>query len=215
LAKLAFFFEKVKYLCKIFTNMDIKKIQSLMPEVIYSQLPSVIQKYSINTDKRLAHFLSQCGHESGGFRVFSENLNYSAEGLLKTFPKYFTKETAAAYARKPERIANRVYGNRMGNGDEASGDGWKYRGRGCIQLTGKSNYSLYNNAVPENVVASPDLVSGSLALDSAGWFWDKNKLNALSDTGTVEQITRRVNGGQHGLTDRKNRYNQIILMLSK
>jgi putative chitinase len=195
--------------------MDIKKIQSLMPEVIYKQLPSVIQRYQINTEKRLAHFLSQCGHESGGFRVFSENLNYSAVGLLKTFPRYFTGETAALYARKPEAIANRVYANRMSNGDEESGDGWKYRGRGCIQLTGKSNYSLYNNAVPENVIANPDLVSGSLALDSAGWFWETNRLNALADTGTVEQITRRVNGGQHGLTDRKNRYNQIILMLSK
>jgi putative chitinase len=195
--------------------MDIQPIKPLLPESIFNRLPEVIKRYEINTPKRLAHFISQCGHESGGFKVFSENLNYSAEGLLKTFPKYFNAETAAAYARKPERIANRVYGNRMGNGDEASGDGWKYRGRGCIQLTGKSNYSLYNNAVPENVVASPDLVSGSLALDSAGWFWDKNKLNALSDTGTVEQITRRVNGGQHGLTDRKNRYNQIILMLSK
>ena len=172
-----------------------------------------MKRYEINTPKRLAHFLSQCGHESGGFRVFSENLNYSTEGLLKTFSKYFDAKTAAEYARKPERIANRVYASRMANGNEASGDGWRFRGRGLIQLTGRANYTAYDKAVSENVLENPDLVAGALALDSAGWFWHTNGLNKIADAGDVTAVTKRVNGGTHGLADRQSRYNAIIQLI--
>jgi putative chitinase len=194
-------------------SMNLPAIKSLLPESIFNRLPEVIKRYEINTPKRLAHFLSQCGHESGGFKVFTENLNYSAEGLLKTFPKYFNAETAAASARKPERIANKVYANRMSNGNEESGDGWKFRGRGCIQLTGRANYTAYDQAVPENVLENPDLVAGALALDSAGWFWKTNGLNKIADAGDVTAVTKRVNGGTHGLTDRQSRYSALIALL--
>jgi putative chitinase len=193
--------------------MNLPAIKSLLPESIFNRLPEVIKRYEINTPKRLAHFISQCGHESGGFKVFTENLNYSAEGLLKTFPKYFNAETAAASARKPERIANRVYANRMSNGNEESGDGWKFRGRGCIQLTGRANYTAYDQAVPENVLENPDLVAGALALDSAGWFWKTNGLNKIADAGDVTAVTKRVNGGTHGLADRQSRYSALIALL--
>jgi putative chitinase len=194
-------------------SMNLPAIKSLLPESIFNRLPEVIKRYEINTPKRLAHFISQCGHESGGFKVFTENLNYSAEGLLKTFPKYFNAETAAAYARKPERIANKVYANRMSNGNEESGDGWKFRGRGCIQLTGRANYTAYDQAVPENVLENPDLVAGALALDSAGWFWKTNGLNKIADAGDVTAVTKRVNGGTHGLADRQSRYSALIALL--
>jgi putative chitinase len=194
-------------------SMNLPAIKSLLPESIFNRLPEVIKRYEINTPKRLAHFLSQCGHESGGFKVFTENLNYSAEGLLKTFPKYFNAETAAASARKPERIANKVYANRMSNGNEESGDGWKFRGRGCIQLTGRANYTAYDQAVPENVLENPDLVAGALALDSAGWFWKTNGLNKIADAGDVTAVTKRVNGGTHGLADRQSRYSALIALL--
>jgi putative chitinase len=193
--------------------MNLPAIKPLLPESIFNRLPEVIKRYEINTPKRLAHFISQCGHESGGFKVFSENLNYSAEGLLKTFPKYFNAETAAAYARKPERIANRVYANRMSNGNEESGDGWRFRGRGCIQLTGRANYTAYDQAVPENVLENVDLVAGAMALDSAGWFWKTNGLNKIADAGDVTAVTKRVNGGTHGLADRQSRYNALIKLL--
>jgi putative chitinase len=193
--------------------MNLPAIKPLLPESIFNRLPEVMKRYEINTPKRLAHFLSQCGHESGGFRVFSENLNYSTEGLLKTFSKYFDAKTAAEYARKPERIANRVYASRMANGNEASGDGWRFRGRGLIQLTGRANYTAYDKAVSENVLENPDLVAGALALDSAGWFWHTNGLNKIADAGDVTAVTKRVNGGTHGLADRQSRYNAIIQLI--
>ena len=193
--------------------MDIQPIKPLLPESIFNRLPEVMKRYEINTPKRLAHFLSQCGHESGGFKLFSENLNYSAEGLVKIFGKYFNAETAPAYARKPERIANKVYANRMANGNEESGDGWKFRGRGLIQLTGCANYTAYDKAVPESVLENPDLVAGVLALDSAGWFWNTNGLNKISDAGDVTAVTKRVNGGTHGLADRQSRYDAFIKLL--
>lgn len=193
--------------------MNLNAIRSLLPDVIFGQLDEVIAKYQINTPKRMAHFLAQCGHESGGFRTFVENLNYSADGLLKTFPKYFTKELATAYARKPELIANRVYASRMGNGDEKSGDGWKYRGRGAIQLTGKNNYTAFDKDVSDNILANPDLVASRYALESAGWFWNTNGLNRIADNGDVTAVTRRVNGGTHGLADRQKRFDQLIKLL--
>jgi putative chitinase len=193
--------------------MDIQPIKPLLPESIFNRLPEVMKRYEINTPKRLAHFLSQCGHESGGFKLFSENLNYSAEGLVKIFGKYFNAETAPAYARKPERIANKVYANRMANGNEESGDGWKFKGRGLIQLTGRANYTAYDKAVPESVLENPDLVAGVLALDSAGWFWNTNGLNKIADAGDVTAVTKRVNGGTHGLADRQSRYDAFIKLL--
>lgn len=194
--------------------MNTARLIDLLPPAVMAELQSVITRFEINTPRRLAHFLSQCGHESGGFKRTVENLNYSAEGLLRTFPRHFTTELAAQYARQPERIANRVYRSRMSNGDEASGDGWRFRGRGYIQLTGRANYTAFNRFVTDDVVANPDLVATRHPLLSAGWFWHTNKLNALADVGTVEQVTRRVNGGTHGLDDRTARFNRILPLLA-
>lgn len=160
------------------------------------------------SNTQAAHFFGQCAHESGGFKVFSENLNYSDKGLNGIFKKYFpTIASTAGYARKPEKIANKVYANRMGNGSEASGDGWKYRGRGPIQLTGKDNYTAFAADVGRpDVLTNPDLVVGELAFESALWFFRKNGLLAIADKGVTDaiitQITKRVNGGTHGLDDR-------------
>ena len=158
---------------------------------------------------RAAHFFAQTAHESGGFKAFSENLNYGAKGLRGIFGKYFpTEAMARAYERKPQKIANRAYANRMGNGDEASGEGWLFRGRGALQLTGKFNYSEFAKYVnrPE-VMDNPDLVATELAFESALWFFDKNKLWSICDQGTgdaaILALTKRINGGTHGLDDRK------------
>jgi putative chitinase len=172
-------------------------------------------KRDINTPVRQAMFLSQLAHESGNFKFVVENLNYSADALRRVFGKYFpTEELANQYARQPERIANRVYANRMGNGDESSGDGWKYRGRGLIQLTGKNNYASFSMQSDNNALVEPDLVAQpELAVDSAGWFWTTNRLNQLADTGDVKVVTRRVNGGFNGLADREAKYNKLIVLL--
>lgn len=163
--------------------------------------------YSINTAVRMAAWLAQCSHESGGFRVTVENLNYGAAGLLNTWPSRFTKETAEEYARSPEKIANHVYSNRMGNGDEASGDGWKYRGRGLIQLSGKSNYEAFGTSAGIDAVGDPDQVaSATYAARSAGWYWQEHGLNALADKNTLKdfrEITQTINGGQTGAADRE------------
>jgi putative chitinase len=167
------------------------------------------------TNNQAAHFFGQCAHESGNFKVFSENLNYSADGLSKIFTKYFpTVAAATPYARKPEKIANKVYASRMGNGAEASGDGWKFRGRGPIQLTGKDNYTAFAAAVGRpDVLTNPDLVVGELAFESALWFFRKNNLLAVADKGVTDaiitQITKRVNGGTHGLDDRLKKTKQF------
>lgn len=178
-------------------------------------LNMTMHKYDINTPRRQAMFLAQLAHESGGFRYTSENLNYSAEGLEKVFKKYFpTRELAEEYARQPEKIANRVYANRMGNGDEASGDGWKYRGRGLIQLTGLNNYASYSMQADNEALIKPDIVAEpEYAADSAGWFWMVNRLNPMADTGDVRAVTRRINGGFNGLADRQEKYNKLIVML--
>jgi putative chitinase len=172
-------------------------------------------KYDINTLQRQAMFLAQLAHESGNFKHVSENLNYSAEALRRVFKKYFlTDELALMYARQPEKIANRVYANRMGNAEESSGDGWKYRGRGLIQLTGKDNYAAFSLKANNNALLEPDLVAQpELAAESAGWFWDTNGLNKLSDTGDVRAATRRINGGFNGLADREAKYNKLIILL--
>jgi putative chitinase len=186
---------------------------------VFEQIPLVMEKFAINTPLRLAHFLAQCAHESGNFKATRENLNYSSAGLLKTFPKYFKDiETAKKYERKPEAIANRVYSNRMGNGDESSGDGFKHRGRGYIQLTGKQNYSSFDKVVDEDILANPDLVATKYPMLSAAWFWDSRKLNAIADTGAtdavVTSITLKVNGGRNGLADRISKFKVFFASLN-
>jgi putative chitinase len=158
---------------------------------------------------RAAHFFAQTAHESGGFKAFSENLNYGAKGLRGIFGKYFpTDALARAYERQPQKIANRVYANRMGNGDEASGEGWLFRGRGSLQLTGKFNFKAFSDYIGRpDVMTNPDLVATELAFESALWFFDKNKLWSICDQGTgdaaILALTKRINGGTHGLDDRK------------
>lgn len=175
------------------------------------EIPLVSEKFGINTPLRLAHFLAQCSHESGDFKLVRENLNYSADGLRKIFGRYFpTDALAAQYARQPEKIANKVYGNRMGNGDEASGDGFKFRGRGYIQLTGKDNYKLFDAIVPEDILAEPDLVATKYPLMSAAWFFQKRNIWTICDRGAgddvVTKVTELVNGGHHGLADRISKF---------
>ena len=158
---------------------------------------------------RAAHFFAQTAHESGGFKAFSENLNYGAKGLRGIFGKYFpTEAMARAYERKPQKIANRVYANRMGNGNETSGEGWLFRGRGALQLTGKFNFKAFSDYIGRpDVMTNPDLVATELAFESALWFFDRNKLWSICDQGTGEgailALTKRINGGTHGLDDRR------------
>jgi putative chitinase len=160
------------------------------------------------TPIRAAHFFAQTSHETGGFKAFSENLNYSAQGLQGIFGKYFPGTLEESYARQPEKIANRVYASRMGNGDEASGDGWKFRGRGALQLTGKSNYEAFAKYLGNNeVLENPDLVATKYSFESAMFFFERNKLWAICDKGindaAILELTKRINGGTHGLEDRK------------
>ena len=182
--------------------IDYSKLTKHLPEHVYVQILDVVIKYKINTPLRLAHFLAQCHHESARFNVVEENLNYSAEGLRRTFKKYFTLEQANEYAHNKVKIASRVYANRMGNGDEESQEGWLYRGRGYIQLTGKDNYAAFNDQVPEDILKNPDLVATQYPMLSAAWFWDHNNINDLCDNETIEDVTRKVNGGLNGIVDR-------------
>ena len=198
--------------------MDLNKLKGHIPDAVIGQIPDVMAKFNINTSLRLAHFLAQCGHESGGFKFVNENLNYGAKGLLTTFKKYFpTQALAEQYQRNPEKIASRVYGSRMGNGDETSKEGYKFRGRGYIQLTGKANYSEFDKVVSENILENPDLVATKYPLLSAAWFWGKNGLNSLADKGAtdadVTSITKRVNGGTIGLPDRIKHFKEYYNLL--
>jgi putative chitinase len=197
--------------------MDLKKLETRLPKGVMDQIPSVIDTFQINTPLRLAHFLAQCAHESNNFKATIENLNYSAKSLRAVFGKYFPDDaTAKAYERKPEKIANIVYANRMGNDDK--GDGWKYKGRGYIQLTGKNNYAAFDKVVPEDVLANPDLVATKYPLLSAAWFWDSKNLNTLADNGksdaVVTQMTKKVNGGTVGLDDRLAKFKLFISEIS-
>jgi len=166
-------------------------------------LSAAAERFDISTPARLAAFIAQTAHESANFKRLVENLNYSAEGLRKTWPSRFDAETAAAYARQPERIANRVYANRIGNGDEASGDGWRFRGRGPIQITGRENYHKCGAALGLPLLIRPQLLeerdAGAL---SAAWFWATHGCNGIADTGDFTALTKRINGGTHGLQDR-------------
>ena len=192
--------------------IDYSKLTKHLPEHVYVQILDVVIKYKINTPLRLAHFLSQCHHESAGFNVVEENLNYSAEGLRRTFKRYFTHEQADEYAHDEVRIASRVYANRMGNGDEASQDGWLYRGRGYIQLTGKNNYAAFNDQVPEDILKNPYLVATQYPMLSAAWFWDHKNINDMCDE-TIEDVTLAVNGGLIGIVDRSRLYYKYLNIL--
>ena len=177
---------------------------------------TILPKYDIVTPKRLAAFLAQTVHESAGFTAVRENLNYSAQGLMKTWPARFNQTNAATYARQPEKIANKVYANRMGNGDEASGDGWRYRGRGLIQTTGKANYTKlaqYIKKSLEETIEYCETVEG--AVESACFYWASNNLNAIADTGDMAALTRRINGGVIGLADRLDKYKKTLEALEK
>jgi putative chitinase len=198
--------------------IDLSGLKGHIPDTVIAQIPTVMEKFQINTPLRLAHFLAQCGHESGGFKAVQENLNYSADGLKKIFPKYFPGNLAESYARNPEKIASKVYGGRMGNGDETTKEGFKFRGRGYIQLTGKSNYTAFAQSIGEDTVANPDLVATKYPLASAAWFFSKNGLNTIADKGadtaTVTAVTKRVNGGTIGLADRIKHFNEYYKLLS-
>ena len=198
--------------------MNLEKLKGHVPDTVIAQIPGVMEKFQINTPLRLAHFLAQCGHESGGFRLTKENLNYSAKGLMGIFKKYFpTEALAKQYERKPEKIANKVYGNRMGNGAEATGDGARYCGRGYIQLTGKDNYTAFGKSINEDIAANPTVVAEKYALLSAAWFFNKNKLHIMADGGAtdavVTSITKRVNGGTIGLPDRIKHFKEYHALL--
>lgn len=175
-------------------------------------LNETLQRYNINTPLRVAHFLSQAGHESASFSVMSENLNYSVKGLMDVFRKYFDSEQKARqYARQPQKIANKVYANRLGNGNEASGDGWRYRGKGCIQITGKINHELYGKNIGVDFVSNPELLlSLPYVIDCAGWYFSVMNLLPVCDNDNVKVLTRKINGGYHGYDDRVKR-----LMIAK
>ena len=200
-------------------GLKLDKLKGHIPDAVIQMIPDTAAKFGIDTPLRLAHFLAQCGHESGGFRLTKENLNYSAKGLNGIFKKYFpTLESALPYERKPEKIANKVYGGRMGNGPEASGDGAKFCGRGYIQLTGKDNYTAFGKSIGEDVCANPQVVAEKYALLSAAWFFSKNGLHKIADEGAsdtvVTKITKRVNGGTIGLPDRIKHFKEYYHLLA-
>lgn len=184
----------------------LTKVRHKIPIQVYDELVDVVQTFDISNPFRLAHFLAQCAHESGNFKFTRENLNYSEIGLLNVFPKYFDKNTAKLYARKPEQIANIVYECRLGNGNRNTGDGYKFRGRGYLQLTGRVNYKAFGDFIGVDLISNPDLVATKYALTSAAWFFEKKGLWKICDQGvdepTIVAVTKRVNGGTNGLKDR-------------
>ena len=198
-------------------HISESQLQQMMPQAsaenVAKYTPALnhqMSKYEINSPLRISHFIAQLAHESGSFRYSAENLNYRASALRAVFGKYFPDdELAEAYARQPEKIANRVYANRMGNGDEASGDGWKYRGRGLIQLTGKDNYTNCGKGIGLDLVGNPEQLAtdAEAAVAASGWFWNMRGLNAHADNDDILTITKRINGGTNGLDDRK-KYNE-------
>ena len=202
------------------TTFNLGKLKGHIPQAVIDQIPDTATRFGITTTLRLAHFLAQTSHESGGFKAFSENLSYGSKGLLTIFSKYFkTIDKANDYQRKPEKIANLVYANRMGNGDEKSGDGWKYRGRGALQTTGKSNYQEFANFMGiQDIMKTPDLVATKFALASAGFFFKKNNLWSICDQGSsdevVKKLTKRINGGQIGILERLKEFKHFYHLLA-
>ena len=197
--------------------LKLENLKGHIPDAVIAQIPETAKKFNITTPLRLAHFLAQCGHESAGFKAIQENLNYSADGLKKIFPKYFPGNLAEGYAKNPEKIASKVYGSRMGNGDETTKEGFKFRGRGYIQLTGKDNYTKFAKFIGEDTVSNPDLVATKYPLASAAFFFDSNKLWAICDKGaddaTVTAVTKRVNGGTIGISDRIKHFKEYFALL--
>jgi putative chitinase len=200
--------------------ITLEQLQQILPgngcvEQWHQALTQLLPDYGIDTTERIAAFLAQCAHESGQFQAIRENLNYKTTSLQKTFPKYFpTPELAEQYAKQPEKIANRVYANRMGNGDESSGDGWRYCGRGLIQLTGHDNYLAFANSIDCPLESVTDYLSTfEGAVQSACWFWETNDLNTLADYGDIKTMTKKINGGYIGLEDRIEHYERIKAIL--
>ena len=197
--------------------LKLENLKGHIPDAVIAQIPDAAKKFNITNPLRLAHFLAQCGHESAGFKAIQENLNYSADGLKKIFPKYFPGNLAEGYAKNPEKIASKVYGSRMGNGDETTKEGFKFRGRGYIQLTGKDNYTKFGKFIGEDTVSNPDLVATKYPLASAAFFFDSNKLWDICDKGsddaTVTAVTKRVNGGTIGLPDRIKHFKEYFALL--
>lgn len=200
--------------------MNVKQLAAILVgnkevETWSPLLQKAFAKYDINTKERIAGFLSQCIHESANFTRIEENLNYSSEGLAKTFPKYFKNGSEQFYNRKPEAIANVVYANRMGNGNTQSGDGWRYRGRGLIQLTGKDNYAMFAKALNKTLEQTVEyLKTKEGALESACWFWKTHNLNAAADAKDVVAMTKIINGGKHGLQERQQYFVHALQVLS-
>jgi putative chitinase len=190
------------------------RTKALVLETYVDPLNEVCGKFEINTIERIAMFLAQVGHESGGLSVIQENLNYRAERLAVVFPKYFKGINTSEYAHNPEKIANRVYANRMGNGDEKSGDGYKYRGRGLIQLTGRNNYSSFASDMGMNINKVIEYLSTPEgATMSAGWYWNKNNLNQWADNSDVLTVTKKINGGTIGLAEREHLFHYGMTLL--
>lgn len=204
--------------------MNTSNLASKISVEAFAHMNNIVSKYNITSHVRLAHFMAQIAHESGNFKAVVENLNYSVDALLSVFPKYFKdkngvldKALAQKYARNAEMIGSRVYASRMGNGDEASKEGYKFRGRGYLQVTGKDNYKAFSTFIGEDCVANPDLISTKYPMDSAMWFFDKNKLWDICDKGATSEVvtlvTKRVNGGTHGLDDRLSKFNTFVGLL--
>jgi len=200
--------------------ITLQQLQQILPdnehvEAWHTALSGILPDYEINTPERIAAFIAQCAHESAGFKAIKENLNYKATSLLKVFPKYFkTAEQAERYAHNPEMIANLVYANRMGNGAEASGDGFRYCGRGLIQLTGHDNYQAFADSIDCDIDTLPEyLATFEGAVQSAAWFWETNNLNQLADQQDIVALTKRINGGTIGLADRQKHYAHALEVL--
>jgi putative chitinase len=204
--------------------MNTSNLASKISVEAFAHMNNIVSKYNITSHVRLAHFMAQIAHESGNFKAVVENLNYSVDALLSVFPKYFKdkngvldKALALKYARNAEMIGSRVYASRMGNGDEASKEGYKFRGRGYLQVTGKDNYKAFSTFIGEDCVANPDLIATKYPMDSAMWFFDKNKLWDICDKGATNEVvtlvTKRVNGGTHGLDDRLSKFNTFVGLL--
>jgi putative chitinase len=198
--------------------LNLAGLSGHLPAAVIAQIPDTAAEFGITTNLRLAHFLAQCALESTGFTATVENLNYSAQRIPQVFGKYFKGVDPTPYAHNPAKLGSRVYANRMGNGDEASGDGFKFRGRGYIQLTGKNNYTSFSTFVGEDCVANPDLVATKYPLASAAFYFDSNKIWAICDRGadddTVTRVTKAVNGGTTGLPERLKNFKEFIAALS-
>lgn len=193
--------------------MDLSKLKGVVPGDVLVAFALTLDEYHLSTPLRAAHFLAQCAHESANFTKREENLNYDMTGLLRVFPKYFNPGNVEPYVRKPIEIASRVYANRMGNGPEESLEGWFYRGRGYLQITGKDNYTAFDKLVEDNLVLYPELVATKYPLESAAWFWNTHHLNDKADRGSDQQvvadITKVINGGYNGLADRQDHFDNI------